>query len=181
MRLYKRELYLPRVQPRYASLAEVVARLGCRVVRDPDRVRGIEYGDPPMSVAAFTSGDIYVPTFYSLDSHDWAWVAHEAMHLYAGRWSLVDELGLLAYEVEVYRRVAKASDRAAALLVVANTTVNPDSVLPPWRPWDDVMGVVRKARGAWTRTPQWKYARELAREHGLDLSGRIDRNRKWDA
>ena len=72
------ELYLPPVAPRWARTRDLVAALGCSVVR-ADRGRWV--GDAPQDAQLLRGGRIYFPAGERLSSRAWAHIAHEAVEV----------------------------------------------------------------------------------------------------
>ncbi len=95
-----RELYLPPVKPRWARAKDLVAALGCTLVRKR-RGRGRVRGDAPQPAQLCRDGRIFWPEDIRLDSRAWAYIAHEAVHHHVGAWSLTYEQPMLPFELEL--------------------------------------------------------------------------------
>ena len=165
----KAELYLPRVEPRWPTAAGLVAALGCTAVlaQDDDflftRNRS-KIGDAPAFAQLMRGGEIrYFPEGKRTTSFDWSFIAHEAVHYHAGRWSIEDETPMLPFELELIRRIGKDSDRHACLDYLANTRIS----------WIGSVSELFCDKEEWVRSREWNDLKEECERKRLPMDGRL--------
>jgi hypothetical protein len=163
----KAELYLPPVTPRWARAKDLVAALGCTVVRER---RGNRIGFAPQDAELLGGGRVYFPKDRRLHPAAWAFIAHEAVHHHVGRWSLEYEQPMLPFELELSRRIADVSDRRACYDYLKHTALVPAS-------WSDdqvyVSELIADGGWEWTSTPLWSGIREECERKRLPMDGRL--------
>lgn len=197
----KKELYLPRVTPRWDRASDLVAALGCKVVRHHSyEPRRHWIGESAQCPQLLTGGLIYFSDEYStrITSDDWAHIAHEAVHHHAGMWSVDDERPMLPFELELVRRIAKDSERHACFdyLVASSLDIEAISLQhandrfglrPHWSAgarvkvkgeWEgelyrEVFNLVEMEKSEWTVSPRWNALKEQGERRRLPLDGRL--------
>lgn len=167
------EFHLPPVPARWARASDLVAALGCSVVRHARLVPGTLFpraclGDGPTRAQLLTRGRIYFPADRRLCSSAWAHIAHEAVHYHVGKWSLDDEEPMLPFELELIRRIGHAADRRACYRYMGDTFFDYEDL------GQCLVGeLVDGAGSEWTTSPLWTGFREQAERKRLPLDGRL--------
>lgn len=169
----RREFYLPRIVSVWPTLADLVADLGVRVIRELGR-RHAAVGDAPAFAQLYRGGVVFWPADMRLDAYAWSRIAHEAVHHHVGRWSINDEGPMLPFELELYRRVESTAQRRACLDFMGGTSIDD---------WDfgrcsDVLDLVVQHRREWVESPAWVGMREAAEHYGLPLDGTLATGRR---
>jgi hypothetical protein len=159
-----REAWLPRVEPRYSNLKEVIHALGCRVVGpDEDVDDANPVGCGPALVQLYDDGRIVAS--HPINASQWAYAAHEAFHWACGPDTLDDEAWMLPCELAVYRCVASDEERRAAIGYLLGTGISGIE--------EDVLSIAEKHGSTWTTSETWRWLEEEAVEHGLPTDGSL--------
>lgn len=161
------ELYLPPVPARWARASDLVATLGCVVVR---KDRGRWCGSAPQSAQLLRGGRIYYPADVRLHPSAWAHIAHEAVHYHVGKWSLDYEQPMLPFEIELSRRIANVADRRACYRYLEFTGLVDSSYV--YGSVDCyVSELIAIAGREWTASPTWSGIREECENKRLPMNG----------
>lgn len=159
--IFESDLYFEPVEFRWPRVRDLVADLGCKIVRaHPGRTK---IGDSPGYAQLLDDHVIEVPPG-RISVQTWAHVAHEAMHDHVGLWSLDYEQPMLPFELEIYRRIASDTERRACYRYFSRTVLDEDIY---------AMDLIAEHGPRWRVSELWSGFRWECRANGLPLDGRL--------
>lgn len=161
-------LYVSPWPSTWANCLELIAALGCTLVRKTPELDGIFRGECPREAQLHADGAIYYPKRLRLDAQAWAHIAHEAVHHVAGSWSFDDESDMLPFELGLLRRIATADQRLACLRFMATTSLGDDLEV-------QVADLVTQHGAGWAACDEWRALEAGALARGLTIDGTIPR------